>query len=159
MKVRYSVYTDGSCFNPGQEEASSGWAFIIIDNETNKEIANKFGKLSPGLKSVAKAELEAVYQALNWLSENNINQRFHIYTDHEVIVGSIEGDYKRTGNRGYWDLIEPLCLKFIGLLSISHIKSHVYNTKDIISKHNNECDKLAKKGANSLLLKAINIRD
>ena len=159
MEVKYIVHVDGSCLNLGSEDSMGGWGFVVINNETKEIIVEKNGKLTPGLKSIAKAELEALYQALFWIDANNIKERFHVYTDHETIVGSLEGDYKRTANRGYWDLIEPLCHKFVGQLSISHIKSHVYNTEDENSNNHNYCDKLAKKGANSLLLKAINERE
>lgn len=156
MKARYNVYIDGSCLNIGSENSTGGWAFVVVDNKTDVIIEEQFGKIESGINNSIKAELESLYQALLWIKKNKHKKdNFHIVTDHEVIVGSMEGECKRAGSRGYWNIIEPVCLELVGHISISHIKSHVNEDVNRDNIYNNICDKLAKKGANSLLLKAI----
>lgn len=155
MKERYNVYIDGSCLNIGSKDSMGGWAFIVVDNKTKKIITEQFGKIEPGINNSVKAELESLYQALLWIKDHESEHIYHIYTDHEVIKGCMEGDCKRTGSRGYWNVIEPLCLELVGKILISHVHSHIYDSEVEHHEYNNYSDKLAKKGANSLLLKAI----
>lgn len=156
MEKKYRVYIDGSKTNQGDDNIG-GWAFVIVDDKNNI-VKKNYGKIGPGLPNPSVAELEALYQALKWINKSGEKSSYHFITDYEVIKGCLEGDYKRSGNRGYWDVIEPLCNKMVGLISIEHMKSHSKDeTED--AYYNNMVDKLAKKGANSLLIKAINVRN
>lgn len=157
-KFDKNIYIDGSCLNIGTKDSMSGWSFIVVDNKQDKITEEQFGKIEKGVTNSAKAELEALYQALKWIKQNNTKEKYMIYTDHEVIVGSLEGECRRNGSRGYWEVIEPLCAELVGKFSICHVKSHIYDSEDRNHKYNNYADKLAKKGANSLILKAIKER-
>ena len=141
------IFIDGASHN---EINQYGYAIIICKDK--KVIDKKYGRLSKNADK-NKAELESLLQALMYIDKHD--GLFKIYSDCEVIVKSLTGECKRQNNRTYWDLIEPLCDKNVGRVSIENVESHQKNNVSYIAKYNNMADKLANKGANSLLIAPI----
>ena len=139
------IFIDGSA---NEKTKSYGYAFVVVENK--KAIKKQFGKIKNS--NINRAELESLYQALLYIDSHE--GEYEIYSDCEVVVKSLHGDIKRNGNRDYWALIEPLCEQNVGRFNIFHIPSH-RKDESYESKFNNLADRLANKGANSLLIKPI----
>lgn len=151
MRKRYNVFVDGCCLRVQDKSTSiGGWGYLVTD-ENNKVIHESYGKLRSGDQNSTRAELEALYQALLYMTEHKRNSEFHIYSDYQAMIDCIAGSSKRASNRDLWDNIEPLFSKLVGKVSMSHVSSHVSNGT-IENDLNNQCDKLARTGANSLLI-------
>jgi ribonuclease HI len=151
------VFIDGSCRDiKNKENAIGGWSYIITDINFNI-IAEDYGKLREGEQNSVRAELEALYQALLKMKTFKGNCKFHIYTDYESMVDSLNGFAERRVYREYWDSIEPICLKMAGHFRISHIKGHQKKTGDKYIEFNHKADKNAKAGANSLTKAPVRI--
>lgn len=139
------IYIDGSKLDL-PNHSPGGYAYLVIkDNEIIKE---SFGRVEREKITSARAELEALYQSLLWMSDYIKEHKkcmFHIYSDYLTIIKCLNGESKRMKNRDIWDDIEPLCLSLLGHLDIQHVKAHA--TDEL----NKRCDKLAKQGANSLI--------
>lgn len=158
---KLNVFIDGSCLNnTDRESAIGGWGYLITDSDFN--IVNEAnGKIREGVQDSNRAELEALYQALLKMISFKGNCKFQIYTDSKTIHDSLNGDCKRTANRDYWELIEPLCLskKLNGNFRIGHIHSHHKDKSEdkILRKLNEKADRLAFTGANSLVLAPVKV--
>lgn len=147
---KLNVFIDGSCKDvKNKERAIGGWAYKICDSEF-EVLKEDNGKIREGDQNSTRAELEALYQALLKMKTFKGNTKFHIYTDYETMVDSLNGFSERKANRDLWDMIEPLCLELAGSFRISHVLSHQKRNGDILRQLNYEVDKLAKAGANSL---------
>lgn len=147
------IFIDGSFTK--NKGATGGWGYIIIDENENI-LAQDYGKLRIGQQCSTRAELESLYRALLYIKNNykDKNYNYEIITDYKTLVELVLGLGTRTANRDIWEDIEPIFQDFVGHISISHVNSHTNNT-DILSKYNNLVDKLAKQGANSLLIAPI----
>lgn len=144
------VFIDGSCKDvKNKENAIGGWSYLITDEQFNV-ITQDYGKLREGEQNSVRAELEALLQALIKMKTFKGNYKFHIYTDYESMVDSLNGFAERRANREYWNSIEPICRKLAGHFRISHIQGHQKRTGDKHIELNHMADKLAKAGANSL---------
>lgn len=153
---KLNVFIDGSCLDvKNKEKARGGWSYIITDEQFNI-LREDNGKIRVGDQNSTRAELEALYQALLKMKTFKGNCKFHIYTDYESMVDSLNGFAKREANRDYWDLIEPICLKLAGHFRISHVLGHQVNG-DKLSDLNNKVDRHAKAGANSLTKAPVRI--
>jgi ribonuclease HI len=147
---KLNVFIDGSCKDiKNKERAVGGWSYVITDSNYNI-LAEEYGKLRQGEQNSVRAELEALYQALLKMKSFKGNCKFHIYTDYESMVDSLNGFAERKANRDYWNHIEPLCNRLAGHFRISHIKAHQERNGDKLIEFNYMADKLAKAGANSL---------
>lgn len=154
---KLNVFIDGSCKdNKNKETAIAGWGYIITDSNFNI-LAEDNGKIREGVQNSVRAELEGLYQALLKMKTFKGNCKFHIYTDYDTIVDSLNGFAERRANRDYWDLIEPICLSLAGNYRISHILGHQKNKENKLIDFNNRVDKLAKAGANSLIKAPVKI--
>lgn len=129
MHEKLEIYTDGSCLgNPGP----GGWGVIILP-ET---------KLSGGEPHTTnnRMEMMAIIKALEWLHEN-INKgaladcRIRIYSDSNLLMGTLNEGWKRKANLDLWAQLD----KLRAWLHIEWIwvKAHATN------KINNQVDKLA----------------
>lgn len=148
---RLNVFIDGSCKDIRNKDKSiGGWGYIITDDKFNI-IKQDHGKIRAGKQNSNRAELEALYQALLKMKTFKGNCKFHIYSDFECLVESITGHSERKANRDYWDDIELLCSSLAGHFRISHVLAHKSSDEDNLFRLNNEVDKLAKIGANSLM--------
>ena len=144
------IFIDGACKNNGEPTAIGGWAFIVTEN--NKIIHKEFGKLRKGKQTNNRAELESLYQALCWFDSLKQKKRIKIYSDSQLVVKGLTGESSRKANRDIWEQIERICLKYQGLIFPIYVESHKENSKNINHKFNCLADKLAKQGANSLIL-------
>ena len=154
---KLNVFIDGSCKDvKNKENAKGGWAYTITDSNFNI-LREDNGKIREGVQDSTRAELEALYQALLKMKTFKGNVKFHIYTDYESLVDSLNGFAERRANRDYWDLIEPLCLKLAGHFRISHILSHQKRNGDKLIEFNNRVDKSARAGANCLTKAPVKI--
>lgn len=149
----YKVFVDGSCPKNGLEGAIGGWGYILTDSDFNI-VAEEYGKLRRGQQSSTRAELEALYRSLLLISKMKDDMEFEIITDYKTLVELITGLGTRSANRDIWDLIEPIMISMVGRISVSHINSHTGN-EDNLSKLNSMVDRLAKQGANSLLIAPV----
>lgn len=139
------IYIDGSKLDL-PNHSPGGYAYLAIKN--GEIIKEGFGLVVRDKITSARAELEALYQSLLWISEyikEHKDTMFHIYSDYLTIVKCLSGESKRMKNRDIWDDIEPLCLELLGHIDIQHVKAHADD------EFNKRCDKLAKQGANSLI--------
>ena len=147
---KLNVFIDGSCLDvTNREKAIGGWGYIITDNQFN-ELHRDFGKLREGNQDSTRAELEALYRVLLKMKTFKGNCKFHIYSDYDTLVDSVNGFSKRMANRDLWDMIEPLCLELAGNFKIEHMPSHQERNGDKIIDFNFKVDRLAFAGANSL---------
>jgi ribonuclease HI len=155
------IYPDGACPNNGRKNAIGGWSFVIAHQD--KVIKELFGKLRRGDQTNNRAELESTYQALLWLKNNHEKDtKYTIYSDSEVVVNGINGAAGRNANRDIWEGIELLCkdlreAKVITANSIKYVEAHQKDSTDYKHQMNCQADKLAKQGANSLLLEPVEI--
>lgn len=147
----YKIFIDGSCWNNGLPNCIGGWSYMLVDENYNI-VAEDYGKLRSGIQSSSRAELESLYRALLKIEELDIS--VEIVTDYKTLVDLITGDGTRTANRDLWDQIEPLMLDLVGKVSITHVGSHKKDDSKT-TKFNNIVDKLAQKGAKSLLIAPI----
>ena len=153
---RYNVFIDGCCLNVQDKElAVGGWGFVIVDTKDNKIIHESYGKLRNGAQNSTRSELEALCQVLRWINKNdNKNTLYHFYSDYKAMIDCVAGSSKRIAHREFWDEIEQILLKIVGRTQMSHVISHQLDG-DEISQLNNYVDKLAKTGANSLLIAPV----
>ncbi len=83
------IYTDaGSRGNPGK----SACAFLIIDNNKIIKQESKF----LGIATNNEAEYNAVILALKQIEKQNIKQEIHLFSDSQLVVRQIKGEYKIT---------------------------------------------------------------
>lgn len=158
------VYVDGSCVDNGRLTAEGGWACFATLPKTTEIIAGttQIGKLRHGKQTNNRAELEAVYQGLLWIdAQYNDGTMYNIWSDSEVAVNGIIGSAGRNANRDIWEDIESLCKKLvrdkkISLDGVKYVESHRVDSPEPRHINNCTCDKLAKQGANSLLLEPYN---
>lgn len=157
------IFPDGSCSNNGRPNAIGGWAFIVTLPKTTDIIAESFGKLREGKQTNNRAELEATYQALLWIdSQEKKNVIYTLWCDSEVVVKGITGESGRNANRDIWEGIEVLCDKLIkekklNQNSFQTVEAHKSDSEHYRHKNNCYADRLAKQGANSLLIEPVEI--
>lgn len=152
--MELTIYADGSCFTQAGQITRGGWAFIVTDKD-GKEIYQEFGKLRKGMQTSIRAELEAVLRSLEYAIKNDNKNHFIIYTDSEAVADGINGIAVRNANRDIWEEIEYMCSLLIGKLKVEHMKNNKSNNIDLQYVLNNKTDKLAKRGANSLLIAPV----
>jgi ribonuclease HI len=149
------IFCDGSCLDNGNPSARGGWSFVVANKESN---IKKFGKLRVGKQTNNRAELEAMLQSLIYVLQDGDKDVFYtIYCDSEITVHGITGKSGRSANRDIWSQIEDICEKLVGRFTVTLIKNDKKNNKDYKCCMNNMADKLAKQGANSLLIQPIQI--
>lgn len=149
--MHYNIFIDGSCLDNGKETAKAGWG-VIVCNDEYKDIHTSKGKIRPGKQTNNRAELESAVVGLLWIKNNtNDSDTITIYSDSRTVVEGINGCGGRNANRDIWEDIEKLCPTLIGRVEIVSVASHKYDSIEMVHIKNNECDKLAKAGAFSLL--------
>lgn len=136
--MNVTIFTDGSCLNNGQPDASAGWAVIIKgDIETNLS-----GKLPGEKQTNNRAELYALLKALEWVQEHP-EVKASIYSDSKIAIDGILGKSQRKANRDIWFEIEKICPLVAGQLT---------EVKNVERNQNREADELARRSANALLI-------
>lgn len=136
MNVR--IYTDGSCINNGNPEASAGWA-VVIKGDMESVIK---GKLPGSKQTNNRAELYGLLKALQWVKDHP-NVKAAIYSDSKVAIDGLLGNSQRKANRDIWVEIEALC---------PEIADQIIEVKHIVREENREADELARKAANALII-------
>ena len=137
------VYTDGSCIgNPGP----GGWGFLLVEGEktaTQKIIFSDSGYDFDTTNN--RMEMSAFLEAIKYLSKNFSSQHVQIFSDSNLLVQSINQNWKRKANQDLWQQID----KFLPLVNIKldWVKAHH------IDKYNNECDAIAQAAAQTALKK------
>ena len=91
------VYTDGACIgNPGP----GGWAAIILDGSSRKEIAGREEKTTNN-----RMELVA---AINGLIQTQPGSAVRVETDSQYLVNTMTRNWKRRANHDLWDKLDKL---------------------------------------------------
>lgn len=151
-----NVFTDGSCVNNGEVNATSGWGIVITED---KDIIHEdFGKIREGKQTSFRAELESFLQALIYISGHDEEDVFTVYTDSLMLVEGANGLCGRKSNKDIWNQIEVISSKLIGRVVVKHINSHT-GDDDFYSQMNEQADSLAKQGALSLFVPPIETLD
>jgi ribonuclease HI len=148
------IFTDGSCI-AGTDKCGYG---IHFPNKEYEDISKKFNRLP---QTSQRAELYAIYKAINKISKKDKNMDMHIFTDSEYSIKSItlwikkwkQNNWKTANNKDVLNQdiiknIDNIINEHIGKIEFTHVRSHT-NKKDYESIHNSIADSLAKNGANS----------
>lgn len=136
--MNVTIFTDGSCLNNGQPDASAGWAVIIKgDIETNLS-----GKLPGEKQTNNRAELYALLKALEWVQEHP-EVKASIYSDSKIAIDGVLGTSMRKANRDIWEDIERIC---------PLIADQLAEIKHVDRNQNKEADELARRAANALII-------
>jgi len=136
--MNVAIYTDGSCLNNGQPDASAGWA-VVIKGDIKTTISGKL----PGEKQTNnRAELFGLLKALEWV-KNHPEAKAAIYSDSKIAIDGLLGDSQRKANRDIWVDIEQIC---------PNIASQLIIVQHVDREENKEADELARKAANALLI-------
>lgn len=136
--MRVEIYTDGSCLNNGQPDASAGWA-VVIKGDIETTLA---GKLPGDKQTNNRAELFGLLKALEWVKEHP-EAKAGIYSDSRIAIDGLLGDSQRKANRDIWVEIERLC---------PQIADQLVDVKHVDRNENKEADELARKAANALII-------
>ena len=148
-KQTIQVFTDGACSMNGTVNAKAGIGIYFGQNDTRNVSRRIEGKQTNNT-----AELSAVIEVFSILKEEiKDGKEIRIYTDSEYVI-RCGGDYgekceiiqwkKKKGTIPNVELVKELysVLKQNKNVKLKHIKAHT-NKKDILSKGNEEADKLA----------------
>jgi ribonuclease HI len=136
--MNVAIYTDGSCLNNGQPDASAGWA-VVIKGDIETTLA---GKLPGDRQTNNRAELFGLLKALEWVKEHP-KTKAAIYSDSRIAIDGLLGDSQRKANRDIWVEIEQVC---------PAIANQLTQVQHIDREDNKEADELARKAANALLI-------
>ena len=120
------IYTDGSCRgNPGP----GGWAAIILEKDTKKQIATVKGHESETTNN--RMEMIAAIESLRFVRENHLhNADILLHSDSSLIVKTFNEGWKRKANLDLWDELDELNEE----LSVEYIwvrghNNHYWNEK------------------------------
>jgi ribonuclease HI len=144
----YYVYTDGSCYNNGKQNALAGIGIYFgID-----DIRNTAVKVN-GKQTNNTAELSSIIETYHIIEEDILNgKKIVIVSDSKYALRCISSYGEKCNNAG-WDLDIPNkelvktayeMYKCINNVHFLHIKAHTNNT-DVHSIGNYNADKLANK--------------
>lgn len=135
------IYTDGSVSKNGQPDAIGGWACILQAYKDNIMVSEieKSGQLLSDWYQITnnRAEMYAILYALQ-----SVEKRCNItlYSDSELVVKIINGEYSRRNNLDLWEKLDHVMTHLKGLgctVEILWVKGHSDNVL------NNRVDKLA----------------
>lgn len=110
------VFTDGgSRGNPGK----SAGAFVIYENEVLIHTSYRFY----GVLTNNQAEYNALFDALKYLKEKNLLEQVDFFSDSELMVKQVKGEYKVKDlglSKIYKEVVD--IIKKINKYSITHIR-------------------------------------
>jgi ribonuclease HI len=125
-QMSISIYTDGSApTNVAGRDNPAGWAYVVVSGVTG---------------SNNTAELSAIYHALEYIRDNNLDDVI-IYTDSMYAMNLIFGSWKPSSNQSLVRPAKELALKLHGKVIAEHVRAH----QDLF--WNERADQLAKQGA------------
>jgi ribonuclease HI len=149
-KEKFVVYTDGACPNNGSSKARS--SIGIHFSEKNAIKIDDVGRpLILDSHSNNYAEMNAIYECLRIIKENNVNIPIELYTDSSYCRSILLEWYEKwlrndlLKNKKNLTIIEKTynIFKTIKNINIIHINSHT-NKKDEHSYGNHIADQLAR---------------
>lgn len=128
MKV--NIYTDGSSLkNPGP----SAWACVIeLEDKSFTEHSGFIGHSTNN-----RAELEAVIEGLKLVSNGS---DVHVFSDSQLTVEIIKGNYKRKSNMDLWS-------DYDFVVNVKDLVVNVTHVARNSTVHNESCDRLARSAA------------
>ena len=155
-----TIYTDGSCMNntndPAAEKTCGGWAAIILDATGTKELC----RLEGGAERTTniRMEMEAVKNALDFISADGKRRTVNLISDNQYIVNSINKrwieSWKQRGEKGgdqnLWIKAdsEPVknqdLWKAIDRMRRQHVVRFQHTYAHVGTKYNELCDQIAK---------------
>jgi len=110
------VFTDGgSRGNPGK----SAGAFVIYENEVLIHTSYRFY----GVLTNNQAEYNALFDALKYLKEKNLLEQVDFFSDSELMVKQVKGEYKVKDlglSKIYTEVVD--IIKKINKYSLTHIR-------------------------------------
>ena len=137
------LFTDGACSgNPGP----GGWAFILRDVKTNKELTGSGGERD---STNNRMEMQAVIQGLGALKKRC---RVELYSDSSYVLQGLQSWIHGWKKRG-WKTVSGTAIqnKDLWLLLDSQIKRHAATVRWIKGhngdKWNEKADELARMGS------------
>lgn len=148
-----NLHCDGACLDNGKPHANGGYGVVV--ESSGEVITTRFGKLRVGTQTNNRAELEAMLQALNYISESDKSNQYTIYSDSTTVVDGILGVAKRKANRDIWEDIERVCgiLTMQGYsIKVAHCNKEELDSSDVRYQMNVLADSLAFRGANALII-------
>lgn len=135
------IYTDGSCI-----DQVGGWAYVIVDNATRKQIAYDYGRVPVKRCTNNIAELYAIGKAIR---SQPVGTKIQLFTDSKYSINSISVWVINWIKNGWITskgepvenkkLIEKV-YKMSDNVSFVHVKAHVGEP------HNELADELANRG-------------
>ena len=158
-----TIYTDGSCLNntndPAAEKTCGGWAAIILDASGTKELC----RLEGGAERTTsiRMEMEAVKNALDFVSADGKRRTVNLISDNQYIVNSINKRWienwkqrgEKDGKQNVWIKAdgEPVknqdLWKSIDRLRRQHVVRFQHTYAHVGTKYNELCDQIAKEAA------------
>lgn len=143
--IKVEIYTDGSVSGNGKPTAIGGWACILRALKDDELLMEKeyCGKLVYETDNCPitnnRAEMYAILSGLQAIEKRCILQ---VYSDSELCIKTLNGEYARKSNPDLWERLDNRCeeLKRMGCsINFQWVKGHASN------QFNNRCDKLASK--------------
>lgn len=128
MKI-VELHCDGYSHNGN---GKSGAGVVLVYNNTMREWV-----ISLGIENTFRAELLAIIHGLNKLKEPC---EVHIFSDNQVAIFCITGQYKRKSNLDLWDMYEDAAKDHVIIAEWNAVNSTEWNTKA------NELARLGAKG-------------
>lgn len=149
------VFTDGSCIKGKNKESQCGYG-VYFPNKEIKHLSRRFTK---GALTNQRAELYAIYKAINKIEKQLSFNKIEIYSDSEYSIKSLtewiinwkKNDWKTSNNKTVLnqDIIKKIdkkLQKYEGMITFTHVKAHT-GKQDRNSLCNAEADRLATNGA------------
>lgn len=141
------IYTDGATSRNGATDASGGWSFVVIDDNTNI-IHSEYGHISNATNNIC--ELTAILKACNWA--HNQPNLTTIYSDSAYCINCYKQKwYKKwlingwrtskkesVANQALWEALIPFFEN--SNFNFEKVKGHSND------KWNNLADELAVRG-------------
>lgn len=146
IKQNIEIYTDGSC---NHDYKIGGWASILIFD--NNEVLLKGKELNT---THNRMELLSVIKAIQYLYENNLEQRkIIVVSDSQYLVGLI-GRKEKLKAAGFItkqgksiqnsDLVKTI-IHYIDILNVDFVKIKAHQRKTDIRNINRDVDKISRK--------------
>ena len=155
FKSTIKVFTDGS-YSKSKDIVKCGYGVHCPDEEID-DLSRKFTHTPI---TSQRAELYAIYKAINVISDEYNFDTLKIYTDSRYSIDSLTiwiKNWKQNGwqtagkkdvlNQDLIKKIDKYLTKYKNKIKFFHVKAHT-GKDDEFSKGNNVVDKLAKDGAN-----------
>lgn len=96
----FKIYTDGAASNNGKDNSIGGWAFVIIDENSNI-IKEDYGKEE--LSTNQRMELTAAIKACQYIEkEKNLFSKVIVYSDSAYLINCYKQNWYKNWERNCW---------------------------------------------------------